>query len=330
MKESDIRNPEFLKEYARLSAVDSERLFDISKYVHVNCPACGSGKYVKEFDKNGFTYVSCKNCGTLYTNPRPTQRQLDEFYSRSKSASYFAKNFIGPYAEKRREIVFRPRVVDVVKRFSELSGAKVGDIGAGNGIFLEELIKEWPDAKLVAIEPSVEAGKICAEKGLYVLPKMLEDVDPINEGGYNILFSFELFEHLFDPERFLEKVHSLLEQGGFLYLTTLNGYGFDIQVLWDRHDNVCPPHHLNFCNPNAMRILFERCGFEIVSIETPGKLDWDIIETRMNREGFPADRIWHRIAELDDEAKTGLQEWISGSDMSSHIRVIARKQCTRG
>lgn len=325
MKETDIRNPEFLKEYVKLSALDVDELFDDSEYVRVACPACNSIKYVREFSKGGFDYVSCLNCDTIYVNPRPTQKQLDEFYSKSKSATFFAKNFIGPYAEKRREKIFVPRVRDIIGGFPELSKKRIGDIGSGNGIFLEELKKYWQDADLVAIEPSSEAGKICRLKGLVVIPKMIEDVDE-SEGGFSLLCSFELFEHLYNPSLFLSKIHSLLVEGGIIYLTTLNGRGFDIQMLWDKHDNVCPPHHLNFCNPKSMKILFERCGFEILSIETPGRLDWDIVEQRARNGELELGRFWSGIVESDEKTKQEFQKWLQNNRLSSHIRVIAKKK----
>ena len=188
-----------------------------------------------------------------------------------------------------------------------------------------ELRREWSDAQLVAIEPSEKMAGMCRDKGFEVVNCMLEDVDPVTDGDFDLLTSFELFEHLFEPKTFLLKIHSLLKTGGYIYLTTLNGKGFDIQLLWDKHDNINPPHHINFSNPKGMRILFERCGFEVVSISTPGRLDWDIVEGRMTHKGLKPGRFWETVRDADDSVKENLQKWIRESDLSSHICVVAKK-----
>lgn len=325
MKETEIRNPDLLNCFMKLGQEDVKRLFDREKFVSVACPACGEQRQIAEFVKMGFSYVVCPKCESLYTSPRPTQEQLDTFYSKAESVKFYAEQYIGPYTESRREKMFVPRVKEVVRLFPQFEFGKIGDIGAGTGIFLEELGKVWAKTDRVAIEPSEEMTKICREKGIHVIPKMVEDVEE-KEGQFDLLCSFELFEHLYSPKAFLDKVYTLLKEDGYLYLTTLNGKGFDIQLLWEQHNNVNPPYHLNFCNPHAMKILFNHCGFEVTDLETPGKLDWDIIEQRMNREDISIGRFWDIVAKSDEKTKAELQEWIRRNGLSSHMRIIARKR----
>ncbi len=325
MKESDIRNQEVLNKYLDMVKQDVEKLFDRNKFQFVECPACGASDYANEFTKSGFNYVTCNCCKTLYANPRPTQEQLDLFYSKSDSNRFWAEEFFMPFAEARRQKIFAPRAKEIAEEFPHLKrGGKLGDIGAGFGLFLEELGKIWPEADLCAIEPSVDMVKICQEKGLHVIPKMFEDLDE-QDSDFDFLFSFELFEHLNNPKIFLEKANRSLKLGGGLLITTLNGKGFDIQLLWEKHKNVNPPHHLNFANPDSMKILLERCGFEIESLTTPGKLDWDIVENMIKTESIELGRWWNTVCEADDDAKRDLQKWIAENKYSSHIRVIAKK-----
>jgi SAM-dependent methyltransferase len=201
----------------------------------------------------------------------------------------------------------------------------VGDIGAGYGLFLEELSKINASVKSVAIEPSPEMAEICRAKDHEVLELIIEKIEGHDE-RFDFLCSFELFEHLHTPRSMIVAAFKLLKPGGSFLLTTLNGRGFDIQLMWEKSKSVFPPHHLNFCNPDSLSSLLEDVGFEVVQAETPGLLDWDIVEGNLKRGQFSTDRFWTLVAELStDECKQELQSWITRNKLSSHMRILARK-----
>lgn len=326
MKESEIRDRAAHNRYLMLVQEDAQRLVrDRSAFVAVDCPACAGARHEPAFDKGGFTYALCRDCDTLFVSPRPSFESLVALYADSASTEFWVKEFFAPMAEARREKIFRPRARFVAEQFPELKAARVGDIGAGFGLFLEELRALWPEADSVAVEPSVGMAKILREKRITVLEQMLEDV-PLSAANFDLLTAFELFEHLHDPLAFLRQVHALLRPGGYAYLTTLNGQGFDIQLFWERSKSVSPPHHLNFLNPGAMSKLLQRAGFEVVEVTTPGELDWDIVEGAWRAgEGDPG-RFFGTVAQHGTaEAKTSLQGWIRAHGFSSHMRAVARK-----
>lgn len=240
MKEEEIRKRSAFNRYLELVAEDVQAIFtDRSNFTKIDCPACRSRNYQPQFDKTGFTLVLCPDCGTLFVNPRPPGRLLTDFYTQSRSASFFVHGFFQPVAEARREKIFRPRAEYIRDTLPDKSESFIGDIGAGSGLFLEELAKFWPSARMAAIEPSLEMVKICQGKGLETIPCALEEVEGW-DGKFDLLTSFELFEHLYSPDEFLKKVWSLLRPGGYLFLTTVNGEGFDIQILWEKSKSISP------------------------------------------------------------------------------------------
>lgn len=327
MKEEEIRKRSAFNRYLEVVAEDLQTmLVDRSAFVQVGCPACGGSDCRRQFDKVGFTYVLCPHCGTLFVNPRPSAQVLIDFYTASPSASFWVHDFFEPVAEARRERIFRPRAEYVGGTFPAMAKGTIGDTGAGFGLFLEELAKLWPSARLVAIEPSPEMADICSEKGLEVIPCAVEDVQGW-DSRFDLLTSFELLEHLQSAGEFVNRIWHLLRPGGYLYLTTLNGEGFDIQVLWEQSKSVAPPHHLNFFNPRSLPMLLESNGFAIHSLDTPGQLDWDIVEGMYREEGVNPGRFWELIAErAESTIKESLQAWISQNGFSSHMRVVARKK----
>lgn len=327
MKENDIRKKEVLDKYLELVEKDAARLFDFGSFINICCPACNSGNFVREFIKSGFIYVSCKACSTLFANPRPPLQALKDFYSSSSSTAYYVKEFFAPVAESRREKIFHPRA-EYISRIIKTKKNEmiIGDVGAGFGIFLEEIKKLMPAKDYIAIEPSVEMSDICANKGFNVKRSYFEEIDDMPD-TFDLLTSFELIEHLFKPKDFFKKAHSLLKPGGHLFFTTLNGRGFDIQTLWERSKTVSPPHHINFFNTYSMRILLEGLGFDIIDISTPGELDWDIVEGMIKNEKISAGKFWDTLAkEGSEECKKELQDWIVKNNLSSHMRVLAKKK----
>lgn len=330
MKEKEIRDTKVLDEYLKMARKDAEDYFDFASFTQVRCPACGGSSHAHEFDKSGFKYVSCRTCSTLFINPRPSPGALARFYADSPSASFWVNRFFKPVAEARREKIFRPRAEYIRDLFSGCKALTIGDIGAGFGLFLEELRRLLPENVYVAVEPSLEMSDICRKNGFETICACLEDIK-CQEERFDILTVFELMEHICDPAAFLKKVNMSLKPGGRLFLTTLNGMGFDILMLWEKSKSVTPPHHLNFFNPLSIRRLLEKAGFAVDEISTPGRLDWDIVEGMMRNEAFDAGRLWRHVAEgWSDRQKQELQGWICRNNLSSHMRVAARKQRAYG
>ena len=99
MKEEQIRKRDIFNRYLKLVAEDIKDLFDFKSFVKIDCPACGGRKFIFEFEQLGFKYVSCRDCLTLFVNPRPSLEMLKRFYSDSSSANYFVNEFFKPVAE---------------------------------------------------------------------------------------------------------------------------------------------------------------------------------------------------------------------------------------
>ena len=101
--------------------------------------------------------------------------------------------------------------------------------------------------------------------------------------------------------------------------TTLSGMGLDIQILWKNHKSINPPHHLNFFNPESVKLLLEKNGFGLINVTTPGKIDLDIIKKNIN---LVKDRFWSNfINRSNSTSLSNFQEFISKENLSSHMLV---------
>ncbi len=329
MKEFEIRPRKLFTEYLDLSKRDIEVFFsDHSRFEEINCPGCKLNSNEILFVKHGFTYKKCNECLSLFVSPRPTTEMISNFYRRSESSRFWAEHFYPETAEARREMIFKPRAEVINKLLSELDITEprsIVDVGAGYGIFLEEIRKFGFFDHVIAIEPNKDLAKCCREKDITVFEKAVEDVNN-SELKASVVCSFEVFEHLFDPDNFILSMKKLLKPGGILLFTTLTISGFDLLMLGEHSKSISPPHHINFLSVEGIRALIKRCGLTEILIETPGKLDIDIVKNMYDEipDLKMPDFVEYLIKNRDETTHSQFQEFLQKNNLSSHIRVIAR------
>jgi len=232
MKENDIRPQVLFEKYIELGKKDIENFFSNAKLIPIKCPACDTySQFV--FCKFGFNYEECQKCKTLYVSPRPEKQAFNNYYSDSESSKFWANEFYKETEKARRKKISKPKAKLVSKKIAILKNIKfIVDIGGGYGIFIEEFKKINNKINTLIIEPSTQLAKICKKKNLNVICDFFEDIDPDKLPKSKTLYtSFELFEHLHDPELFLKVLFRSMKKDDIFLFTTLNGMGIDIQVL---------------------------------------------------------------------------------------------------
>jgi len=321
IKEEEIRPKEIFQCYLELSRKDA-RKFNASNFKRIPCPGCGGENSEKRFKKNGFQYVLCSNCGSLYCSPRPSEEDLDLFYKTSESAKYWSEIFSPAVAETRREKLFRKKAGQVHNALKEktFSPQAICDVGAGYGIFLEELKAFFPSAGLFAIEPSSDLAERCKSKGFETLQTTAEQ-SGIWKEKFDLIISSEVIEHVYSCDRFIDSLYQLIKPGGCCLITGLGYEGFDILTLQEHSNSAFPPHHLNFLSIKGFKELFQRAGFSQVDIWTPGELDVDIV-----KNSPMVDEFTRVLVSRGEKAVTDFQSFLQKYQLSSHVLVLARKK----
>lgn len=326
MKEADIRPADIFAEYLRLSAADAKNFFSSTDRKVVPCPGCGSFEHDPAFSKEGFAYTVCKICATLYQSPRPPMAEFARFYADSPSSHYWATTFFPAVAEARRSRIFAPRVEQIsgLCRDRGVEPRVVMDVGGGYGIFLEEWRRRHPESHVCTVEPGGELAEICRKRGIEVLETVAEEAQAW-AGRADLVTCFEVIEHVFDSQAFLQALRRLVRPGGWVVVSGLGVDGFDIQVLWERSNSVSPPHHINFMSVKGFHEAFSRAGFDQISVLTPGKLDVDIVLGELKKNArLSMSRFERTLLSRGEEAMQDLQAFLAKHQLSSHSWVMAR------
>ncbi|MGE5057534.1 MAG: class I SAM-dependent methyltransferase [Acidobacteriota bacterium] len=140
------------------------------------------------------------------------------------------------------------------------------DLGCSSGSFLESLKgKGW---NLHGIEMSTESARIAeVRSGAQVFVGDILDA-PFRRESFDVITSFDVLEHLYEPRRVMAKVAEWLKPGGILYVLVPNVDGAEARVFGTYWHGLELPRHLFHYSPASLRFLAESVGLREVSLET--------------------------------------------------------------
>jgi SAM-dependent methyltransferase len=180
--------------------------------------------------------------------------------------------------------------------------------------------------RIVAVEPTPDLAETCRARGLEVVQSPVEEIEP-GAVAADVVASFEVLEHLFSPRQFLEGCHRLLSPGGILVLTCPNVKGFEIEVLQERSGAV-DTEHLNYFHPASLTRLLADCGYEALAVETPGKLDVELVRQQAlaGHLDLSARPFLSRVLVEEWDGLGGpFQRFLAENGLSSHMWAVGRK-----
>ncbi|GMU21822.1 MAG: hypothetical protein AMXMBFR13_19110 [Phycisphaerae bacterium] len=315
------------------SCVDADRAFLLARraeWVRVACPACDVDDPRPYGEKLGFAYVECSACGTVYTNPRPSLDLMQAFYAGSQNYAYWNRHVFPATENIRRERIFRPRA----RRLAELcrghgiAGGTLIEVGAAFGTFCQEISEQGLFDHIVAVEPTPDLARTCRQRGLEVLEMFVEDVPDTHPA--DVMAAFEVIEHLFSPQAFIDHCRRLIRPGGLLVLSCPNVRGFDVATL-RMLSNTFDHEHVNYFHPASLALLLGRCGFRVLDIQTPGQLDAELVRKHLAAGSLDLSAqplLREILVERWDELGGPFQGFLADHQLSSHLWVVAQPGCS--
>lgn len=226
--------------------------------LYVACNLCGSDQWeliaTKDRHSQPLHTALCQECGLVYTNPMPTDKALDQYYSKDYRAQYKGVTAPKPkhiYRAGRMALQRLARIQPVLKK-----GDTLVDVGSGGGEFAYLIGKLG--LSVHGIEPNEGYGEYSrGEYDLDVQTGFWQTVD-IQPASVNVITAHHVVEHFPDPQAALDMFAIWLKDGGYLII--------DVPDVED--DNHAPEKKFHFAHlynfsPYTLKMMAAKSGFEV-------------------------------------------------------------------
>jgi SAM-dependent methyltransferase len=137
------------------------------------------------------------------------------------------------YLKRRLTYSFAFRLLR--KYLNQHQGLEVLEIGTGSGFFLEFAGQIFPNSRFCGIEYDQRLLAETALRAPYAtLIQGNAESFSLEKGKYDLIVSFQVIEHLYNPNAMLANVRTHLKPGGVFLLTTPNLTGLGARVMKDK------------------------------------------------------------------------------------------------
>jgi SAM-dependent methyltransferase len=135
--------------------------------------------------------------------------------------------------------------------------ARVLDIGTGTGANLR-LLKQAGFANVTGIDPSGEAARWCAEKGLGAVQFGDIRALPIPDQSIDLVIATDVIEHVDDDQRAVSEIYRVLRPGGIALITVPA-----FPSLWGLQDEVS--HHYRRYRMRSFLRILDKAKFQVTN-----------------------------------------------------------------
>jgi SAM-dependent methyltransferase len=182
------------------------------------------------------------------------------------------------YPERRTDLhtsITRRMLDKVLQRHPQAPGAKVLDVGCGQGVALEMFGDAGLDAVGITLGPDAAT---CRAKGLNALEMDFSFLD-FPDGAFDLVWCRHAIEHSIFPFFTLSELHRVLKPGGVLYL--------EVPAPDTGPGHQTNPNHYSVLGKSMWLELIRRAGFgepEVTDMDFTTGLGpdtyWGFIQTR--------------------------------------------------
>lgn len=226
------------------------------------CPFCNSNACDYHFKKDG-RLLKCTQCGITFLEKKLWATEEEPNYYKN------AQNYISAMHDPFRVKISRDRALSLIARichyFQNKHETKWLDVGANNGLLVEELLNASYNAEGLELNESLVA--LAQSRKLPVRQCDITNLSRTRPSEYDVISAVDVFEHLPQPIKFLESMKNLIKNNGLLVLEIPN-----IESFLARHHKMqwryVDREHLHYFSQKTLRNLLMKYGFTIERVYT--------------------------------------------------------------
>lgn len=220
-----------------------------------SCLVCGSTdlKAMRNYEKDYL--VRCRKCSFVFSNIRPTERELEQVYQQYKRG------------QNPKTVASIEKLRERAKWLNSLNSINnVIDVGCGDGDFLARFVEMGCVA--FGTEFDKESQKVSQSKGAIMLGGGLNPELPEMLSGFDLIIFTEVIEHINNPIEVLQNFKKIMKPGALLFITTPNFESIERHILGPRWGMIMYPEHITYYSPKTLDRVLQAQGFTKVEIYT--------------------------------------------------------------
>jgi len=201
-----------------------------------------------------YNLFQCQKCDHVFAQT-DSKKILQKYDQSDEGGEYFE---CAPFRANSMR-----RAFDRMARFLPRKGARVLDLGAGGGIFLD-LIREL-GYKGAGIEPSYSLCRKAKKKYSVSIRQGTLQRKKKNDTPFDLITLWEVIEHFARPDQEIQKIEGQLKLGGKVLIATPNVQSISAYILGSHWWSYRQMHLHYFCS-RSLETLMNRFGFSKVYV----------------------------------------------------------------
>ena len=225
--------------------------------------------------KTGYSYLLCRNCGTLQIKDPVTEPALlypGTYYSLQKAGGIIFKvkekifrqivkfqlglpSFMGYFFNR-----ISPFTIQAAKHYIR-KDSRILDVGCGKGELLG-ILSGIGFNNLEGIDPFISEDIL--EKGYSIYKSFPDNFKPAQP--YDVIMLNHSFEHMENPDSFLKVVRGWLKSSGVLIIRIPVADSYSFEHFREHWMQIDAPRHIFLHTTMGIRLLAERNNWQVLEI----------------------------------------------------------------
>lgn len=218
------------------------------------------------FEKNNI--LQCRDCGLVFLDLRKPKKEVESFYTKEyreadtlpkiSAEEWFTNPIIIQDCKNRMDWISR--------RYGDVSGKIILDIGCSSGYFLKTLFSA--DTNPIGVELNDSCSNYARSLGFTIYSKSIETIGFRNE--FDLVVMFHTLEHVLYPIAALRAIYTSLKHGGVFMGEVPNQDDWRIKIF---NNEIVKrfhydPFHYYYFSPKTLTDYLKKCGFDNIRLET--------------------------------------------------------------